>query len=297
VGAPRLDWPDIESAIRRATKESLGSRVLREPLLHFAVAGLILFMAASAWRAHTDPLRIEVTPQRVAELAAKYQQQFGEPPGPEQLEPLIRGYVEEEALYREGRARGLDRDDEIVRRRIAQKVEFLAQDRALAAQPNERQLADYYARHTAAYRQPARTSFDHLYFGGQGAEVRARAALSRLQAGAAPGSVGADAFPDLNSYAAMSATEAARVFGATGLAAALDHAPVGAWAGPYPSAYGWHLVRASGRTDGRLPPLAEVRERVAEDALRDAQAQANAAAIRRIVERYRVVRTDRGGRP
>jgi hypothetical protein len=289
--------------VKRAQAAASGVRLggwLREPLLHFFVIGLVIFVAAQAWRGAHDTRRIVVTPERAAELATKYRLQFGAAPTPAQLEGLVEAYIQEEALYREGKAMGLDRDDEIVRRRVSQKVEFLQQDRGLPAAPSDADLARYFDAHAAAYGTPVRTTFSHLYFStdavGDGpARARAVNALAALKAGARD--VGADPFPDLNDYNALAESEAVRLFGDSELAHRLPTAPVGQWSGPYRSGYGWHLVRVDARTPAARADLADVGDRVREDYLHDAQARANAQALARLKARYTVVRRDLGAKP
>jgi peptidyl-prolyl cis-trans isomerase C len=284
-------WLSSSSRWRRRA-----AAVLREPLLHFFVVGLALFLAAQGWRQAHDVHRIVVTPERVADLATKYRMQFGTPPARAQLDRLVDGYIEEEVLYREGVAQGLDRDDEIVRRRIAQKAEFLQQD-APPAEPTDAQLRAFYASHVADYAAPRRYSFSHVYFspehgGDAAARARAEAALPRLSAGAAPGQIAADPFPDLNSYAAMGTAETIRIFGASELVGRLPQAPLGRWAGPYRSAYGWHLVRLEAAMPAKVPPFGEVRERIRADYFEDAHNRAGQRALASARSRYTVIRAD-----
>jgi hypothetical protein len=121
--------------------------------------------------------------------------------------------------------------------------------------------------------------------------------LAELQAGGASDAAGADPFPDQDAYVSLSAAEARRLFGDSGLARALDTAPAGRWSGPYRSGYGWHLVHVNARTPGARPDFERVREQVREDWLESARAAANAKALDRLVRRYAVVRQDLGGRP
>jgi hypothetical protein len=273
--------------------------LLREPLLHFFVVGLLVFWAAQAWRAAHDVHRIVVTPERVADLSTKYRMQFGTPPSRAQLDGLIDGYVEEEVLYREGVAQHLDRDDEIVRRRIAQKAQFLQQD-VPPADPTEADLKAFYAAHVADYATPPRFSFSHLYFStGDGGDAAARAraaqALVHLDAGAKPEQIAADSFPDLNAYSAESTAEAARIFGNSPFVAALPQAPVGRWAGPFRSGYGWHVVRVSEALPAKVTPYEAVKERLRADWFDDAHAKASARALAAARARYKVVRADLPG--
>ncbi len=95
----------------------------------------------------------------------------------------------------------------------------------------------------------------------------------------------------------MAEPEAIRLFGDSELAHRLASAPVGRWSGPYRSGYGWHLVRVDARTAATRADLADVRDRVREDYLHAAQAQANAEAMARLKARYTVVRQDREAKP
>lgn len=283
------------------TRRRWVTALVREPLLHFFLVGLLLFVSAQAWRSSHDVRRILITPERVADLATKYRMQFGTAPNRRQLDDLVAGYVDEEVLYREGVAQGLDRDDEIVRRRVAQKTQFLQQD-VPPPEPSEVQLNAFFSAHAADYGQPPRYSFTHIYLstqvgGDAGARARAMTALARLQAGAVPTAVAADTFPDLNSYSAMSASETARIFGDSQLVASLPAAPVGRWYGPVRSAYGWHLVHVDAVIPAKSPDFSEVKEKVRADYFDDAHARANARAMAAARARYTVVRADlKGGR-
>jgi peptidyl-prolyl cis-trans isomerase C len=277
-------------------------RVLKEPLFHFVVLGLALFLAGRAYQTHTDVYRIEVTPAHVAQLSRSYALQFGEPPDKATLEQLIQADIRDEMLFRQGRALKLDQDDEIVRRRVVQKEQFLVQNLHAPAEPAEAQLAGYYASHAGRYAAPSRASFSHIYFavgpdGDAAAEARARAAMARIPAGVSRAPERGDAFPDLYDFSAFEPEQVQRLFGHTAFAQAVFTAPVGRWAGPFRSAYGWHLLYVATRAPPSTPPLAEVRERVREDALQDAQDRANAAAFDQIARRFTVVRADRGASP
>lgn len=301
IGSAALGVIDFDRPAARDTRTGARAirgrvaRILREPLLHFFVVGLVLFLAGQAWRTAHDRHRIVVTPGRVAELAEKYRLQFGQTPSPAELESVVVRYAREEALAREGMAMGLDRDDEIVRRRIAQKVEFLHQDRALPREPSQAQLKSWFEAHAADYATPVRTTFAHVYFSPDQAgdpQARATQALAALRAGAGADAVGADAFPDQAAYVRLAPDEARRLFGDSDMARRLSAAPLGAWSGPYRSGYGWHLVEVQAREAAGRPPFETVKDRVHEDYMAAAQRTANAEAIDRLLGRYRVVRED-----
>ena len=147
TGGPRLpDW------LKRAA---------REPFVHFLLLGAALFLASETVEHFATQYRVVVTPERVARLADTYRQQFGQEPSATQLKTLVDNYIKEEIEYRESTALGLDRDDEIVRRRLVQKYEFLQQDLQTLEDPSEQTLRAFYAAHAPNYGQPATRGFTH----------------------------------------------------------------------------------------------------------------------------------------
>jgi peptidyl-prolyl cis-trans isomerase C len=269
-------------------------KALREPLLHFVVAGFVLFVAGQAHRRETDPLRIIVTPEREAQLVNRYALQFGTPPDAATRAALVDREIEEEMLFRQGLALGLDRKDELVRRRVVQKMQFLLEDVSPPAEPVEAELRTFYSLHAGRYTTPARVTFSHVYFSSERGEEFARArALQTLKDlgtdGRHPEEPG-DPFPDLSHFAAYDAKQVHRLFGPTEMTDAAFSAPPGRWVGPYESVYGWHLLYVDSRQDSERQTFAAVRDKVRTDYLLDAQDRANRQAMRQLAREFTVVR-------
>src|SRR5688572_16713443 len=122
-------------------QESSMNKLLKEPLLHFLALGAVIF-ALNVWRekarlAETSTSRIDVTAAVVDRLRAGFERQFGQAPNAEELRGLVTAHIREEVLCREALALGLDRNDTIVRRRMAQKMEFLTDDLVGMVEPEE----------------------------------------------------------------------------------------------------------------------------------------------------------------
>ncbi|MGZ6017521.1 MAG: peptidylprolyl isomerase [Phenylobacterium sp.] len=274
-------------------------RLLSEPLTHFVILGAILFFVGQAYAARTNTFRIEITPAHVAQLSHKYELQFGRPPDPATLDRLVRDDIHDEILFRQGMALKLDQDDEIVRRRIVQKEQFLLQNLSAPAEPTQAQLAAYYAAHRDLYAAPPRVTFSHIYFGvGPGgdaaAEARAKAVLGKLSSGVTRGPELGDAFPDLYDFSAFEPEQVERLFGHTALSQAVFTVPVGRWSGPFRSAYGWHLVYVDARVAAGQTPLSEIADRVRTDYLQAASERSNVQAFDKIARRFTIVRDDLG---
>ena len=223
--------------------------------------------------------------------------QFGAPPDPQTREALIDRDIHDEMLFRAGLALSLDKDDEIVRRRVVQKEQFLIQNLQAPAEPTEAQLQSTYLAHAAFYTTPTRATFSHIYFssdigGDAGAQARARKVLAGLndQVKRAP-NLG-DPFPDLYDFSAYEPEQVVRLFGHTPFADAVFTVPPGHWVGPFRSAYGWHLLEVDTRSPPARQPLSAVRDQVRAAYLQDAQDKANATAFDKLDRKFTVVRQD-----
>jgi parvulin-like peptidyl-prolyl isomerase len=272
-------------------------RAIAEPLVQFLIAGLVLFVAGQIYAAQTNTYRIVVTPRHVAQLANDYALQFGTQPDKETLAALVQRDIEDEMLLRQGQALKLGDDDEIVRRRIVQKMQFVMQDLSPPAEPTDAQLTAYYAAHASHYVTPVQATFTHIFFsadngGDAAARARATATLKSLPAGVARAPDKGDPFPDLYDFSAYEPEQVDRLFGHTPFADAVFSAPTGRWVGPYRSGYGWHLIYVGARQAPHLPPLSDVRDQVRTDYLQDGQDAANKRAFDALARRFTVVRQD-----
>jgi parvulin-like peptidyl-prolyl isomerase len=272
----------------------VGRRLVAEPLVHFLVAGLILFVAGQVYQSQTNLHRIVITPAHVNQLANDYALQFGERPDAPTLDALVRRDIHDEILFRQGLALKLDQGDEIVRRRIVQKMQFLLQDLHPPAEPTPAALEAYYAAHAAKYETPTRVSFSHIYFssdrgGDAAAKARAEAVLRSLPRGVTRAPDRGDPFPDLYDFSAYEPEQIYRLFGHSPFSEAALQAPAGRWVGPFRSGYGWHLLFVDDRQAAQRPPLSGVRDQVRSDFLQAAQDKANADAFARLARDYTVV--------
>jgi hypothetical protein len=261
-------------------------RILREPLLHFALLGVALF-ALYGWLNDGLPgagNEILVTRGQTLSLQAQFERVWQRPPTSEELQGLIDNWVREEIFYREGVVMGLDRDDPVIRRRLAQKVEFIL-DGAAPPAPTEAELAGWLAAHAGEYAVEARYSLRQVYFDparhGESLERTIDAARRAAAEGRSPVGDPTMLPPALSG----SAAEVARTFGGD-FARALRVLPVGGWQGPVRSGFGVHLVELQTRKAARDAKLEEVREAVERDLLHARAEAAQAAFYERIRANY-----------
>lgn len=259
--------------------------MLRDPLLHFALIGGLLF-ALDAWVndggiAQED---IVITSDRIEHLAAVYERSWQRPPDTEEMQKLLDNYVREEVLYREALKLGLEADDTVIRRRLRLKMEFLARDLVDAVEPPAEVLQQYFHAHAERYQTPAQLSFRQVYFSH---DLRAAAfedaASARAQLDKAPEAapVG-DPHLMPRTFDRATVTEVDAQLGA-GFAEQLRQQPRGRWVGPVRSEFGAHLVFIEEFVAPATAEFASVRAKV----LRDWQAQAHAEVLEEQYQRLR----------
>jgi hypothetical protein len=236
--------------------------VIASPLVHFFALGGLIFAGYALFNdAPVEPPRnaIVLSPQKAGRLADRFAATWRRPPTREELERLMRNWAEEEAYVREAVALGLDRDDEVIRRRLSQKMQFFAESGAASLVPDDATLREFMEANRDRFLRPASFAFRQVRLPPQ-PSTEIRAIRAALDGGKDPATLGAPTLlPDAMPLTSGPGID--RVFG-EGFAAALAALPRGSWQGPVTSAYGQHLVRVTERTEARLPPLDEVRDRV-----------------------------------
>ena len=272
---------------------------LHEPLLHFLLIGAALFGIYSFTRTGSTALapsqEIRLSYDELAQLTLLFQSQWRRQPTPEEFRQLIENKVQQEVLYREALAMGLDKGDEIVKRRMAQKMQFIAEDVAAAREPSTAELKSWFDQHTAMFAQPPRLSFRHLYFSPDRRGARARAdaemALAKLTGQAEDAQIAgslADPFMFQDYYRDRAPDFVGKEFGPQ-FAVALTKLPPGSWQGPIESGFGWHLVFVDTLIPGRVPAFEETEPNVKTAWLAAQKARAWEKAYKDIRAKYAVL--------
>jgi len=278
--------------------------ILREPLLHFLVLGGLLFVAFRWWGGGgAGSNRIVITPGQLEAMSVQFAKTWQRPPTDEELKGLVDDHVREEIATREAMAMGLDRDDTIIRRRLRQKLEFLAEDSVDAVPPTDADLQAWLDAHPDDYRVEPVVSFRQVYVNadGRGAAASDEAVrlLALLKAGGP--SVAIDALGDPlmlpREVEGASQADVARQFGEE-FAEAVAGLDPGTWTGPIRSGYGLHLVFVRERRAAAAPALADVRTRVERDFTSDRRRKQLATMYDGLLTRYRVtIERPKGAQP
>jgi hypothetical protein len=288
--------PPTAARRRDATLRPFLQRALREPFLHFLLLGGLLFAVNEYLEQRARFTRIAITKEVIEGIATNYALQYGARPVGAQLDSLVDEYIREEVFYHEALKLGLDRDDEIIRRRLVQKYEFLQQDLAVEQEPSREQLKAYYGEHLGDYRTPERVTFTQVYFspdsrGEAGARADARRVAALLRERGIDRAVDeGDRFAGPTDYSAASADELSRVFGKEGLAREIFSVPLNRWSEPIHSGLGWHIVLVSARRPPELAGFEQSEDAVRRDYLESVRARRNAQVYAQLKRHFEIVR-------
>ena len=129
----------------------------------FILIGLSLYIVDYRFSYDEDLNQIIIPDDEILGLIDTWRDQVGRDPSDEEIVRIINNLVNEEILYREAIKLGLDKNDIIIKRRLAQKIGFLRQE-ADSSLPSEKEVNDFYNQNTKKYFVDKRITFSHIYF-------------------------------------------------------------------------------------------------------------------------------------
>ena len=255
---------------------------LREPLLHFMVLGGVLFgidhvIASRAGDPHTIVVDAEVDAQAIA----IFKQARGRAPNNEELYALRRVWLDNEVLYREGIALGLDKGDEAIRERVIFKALSVVDAGVKLPAVDDGILRAWFDKNRARYDQPARFDFEEALLRGDRSESAARAFAAALNTGA-PGEVEAD----LRVFSNRPHANIVQSYGAE-FAGALEAAPPGEWR-VLQSKDGARVMRLKAVTGAKPAHFEDLRGVVLQDWTDATAADQRSAAVRALARKYTI---------
>lgn len=274
-------------------------RIFSEPLLQFFILGSLLYLSVSFVQSKRErhAKEIVVDNERIGLLIENYKNQMGVLPTRQQLDAMIEDHIHEEIAYREAKKMGLDEDDEIIRRRLSQKFNFLKTDTKEVSAPTEKELNDFYKNNPALFQTEGSVDFSHIFFntdnGNDGiAKQRALSMLQQLKTSAlqrAPEK--GDHFALQYDYTEQTPLDIKQNFGDKPILDSLFKSPVHTWIGPVQSGYGWHLLYIVKRSEPVLLPYEANKEMIRAKYIEAAKEDQNKKAFEQIERTYTIKRT------
>jgi hypothetical protein len=263
---------------------------LREPLVHFLLLGGLPFAIFGLGSGGGDVAdrKIVVAPADIERLSQQFLRTWNHPPSPEELQSQIDTYVRDEVLYRTALSLGLDKNDIVIRRRLRQQMEFLAE--ADMPDPQESELRGYFHAHEGSFLTEPTVSFRQVLVSesrGSTAERDAGILLAKLIAATPNTPEAGDPSLLPESLEAVPLSRVRDQFGAD-FAQSLSHVTPKQWAGPLSSVYGYHLVFVTMLDPAHLPRFEDVRAAVQRQWFAEHREAALDAQYRKLLDRFQV---------
>ena len=249
-------------------------QLAKEPLLHFLFIGAAIY---GLYGAFAEPVpedvdkTIVVSAGEMEWMQTSWQKRWNRQPTEAEFDGLIQQYIKETVLYREALTMGLNKHDQVIRRRLAQKLEFLAKDLVALTPPTDEELMTYFEAHQDRYQKPARYTFTQVFLDPDkrgdttlaDAEQIKTTLIAKGEAIKDPGALG-DNMMLQSYYPEKEHVEIQKLFG-SGFAESLVALSPGQWHGPILSGYGVHLVYMGHVSKSSPPEFSVMRERVVVD--------------------------------
>ena len=252
----------------------------REPLLHFVLLGALIFgVDAVLHPPPKDDKVITVTKAMRQSFIDNFDEDKSRVPSDAELEKMIESWVASEILYREGKALGVDRGDDMIRDRVAFKLQLLIFDQIRVSQPTEDQMRAWFADNHDRFDEQERVGF---YLTPPTDEMTAQRQLEEIQAQ----HESEDLQKQTRAILGRPVASLAASFG-EGFRDALLALPLGQWK-ILQSKDGWHVVRLDSRRPGVLASLDDVRDEAVRIWLTDETRKRAWEAVSRLKAGYTV---------
>lgn len=241
------------------------NKILKEPLLHFLLLGIILYMASVLFSKEEQQGNILVTEGKIKQLTTLYKKTWQRSPTSEELNEIVQEYVLEQAAYREGVNLGLDKNDIVITRRVRQKLDFIAEENQERPEPTDNILTAYLEKNGEKFRREPTLSFKQIYLDPKhydNVSIEANRLLINLQQSPNQDVTKlGERYLFKASYRQKNITKLQSTFGKE-FTQRLENTQVGTWFGPVKSSFGLHLVYLDEKEAGKLPELAQIRSTV-----------------------------------
>ncbi|MAA92188.1 MAG: rotamase [Gammaproteobacteria bacterium] len=255
-------------------------------ILLFFLLGFVIYFIDITMNSEEDTKDIYVSDQELDGLFAAWKSQVGRPPNEQEIFNIVNDFVEEEILYREALRLGLDQNDRIIKRRLAQKISFLKQE-TNKEDPTTEQLIAFYKTNKDRYVVPPTFSFTHHYFSkSPKARENALRALENIEG--TPANLVAEPFFLGKNFSEYSLGEIKQAFGPE-ILPAFDNPELKQWIGPYPSSFGEHLLYINNKTQGYFPEFQAIEALLKQDLLIEKQDQRLTDYIDSVKTEYKVI--------
>lgn len=266
--------------------------IFKEPLFHFLLLGALIFALYGIVNRQTDDERtILIDDFDMNNIIASWEMQWKRLPTDEELKNLVQQNIKQEIFYQEALKMNLDHNDEIIKRRLSQKMQFLSNDLAAMNEPSDEDIQKYYDLHFTAYLSPYKFSFYQIVFNQDNRNDPlgdAEAFMSQINnLSIEEVKTKGDTLPFPFFFENIDADELNRQLG-NDFSKSLEKIKKGSWTGPVQSGFGYHLIYLTDKTGPQIPEIESIKDDLLRDMEYDNQKQLNDLIFTELKKNYSI---------
>lgn len=263
------------------------AKIIHSSMFHFFTAGAVIFGLYQFWGDKPQESKrnqIYITSEEQKNIEALLTKTKQRPPSKQELQNAIDELIDETIFYKEAINIGLDEDDVVVRRRLAQKLKFIIGDLSIS-EPTEDEISAFYAENKEKYKQDASYMFNQIYF--ENLPQNPKMILQEIHQKESAKRMG-DVIDIPYGFKNAPATRIQQIFGVD-FENALKEAELKQWFGPISSVYGYHYVNLLERKEAFYPSMDEIRTSLSDDWRWQQQNKAKITFINDMRKKYHIV--------
>ena len=233
---------------------------MKYKILVFFVVGFLIYLIDSTINSYNEK-EIYISDQEIISLVTAWKSQVGRNPNNDEITRIINNLVEEEILYREALLLGLEKEDRIIKRRLAQKISFLKQE-SIPKAPTYNDLSNYYNNNKDKYFIDPKYTFTHYFFSSDNdSNKRSKEAFSNIDLNF---EIESDPFFLGKNFVDITKRDIESDFG-NNFSDHFDSIELDKWLGPFKSAFGHHIIYVTSYQEGFYPDINKVLKKVEVD--------------------------------
>ena len=265
-------------------------KFFREPFFHFIIIGIALFFLYGLINKNIDSKNtIILNDFDLENIVSSFEMQWKRDPTEQELQNIINQNIKQEVFYQEALKMNLDHNDEIIKRRLSQKMQFLSNDIAALSEPTDEILKSYYKENSDKYLTPANYTLYQITFSPDNRKDNYKDATETLKrfpdASFEEMKQRGDKLPFSYYFEDVNANELALQLGSK-LSEALESQEINKWVGPIPSGFGYHLVYITNKVDPQVPEFEMVKKEVLRNYEYDNQIETNELIYQELKKQY-----------
>ena len=249
----------------------------------FFIIGLTLYLIDIGLNSYDDK-EIYISDQEIISLVTAWKSQVGRNPNDDEIARIINNLVEEEILYREALKLGLDKEDRIIKRRLAQKISFLKQE-SIPDSPSNDDLIRYFNDNNDKYFIDSKYTFSHYFFSSENTSLERSSQAFKDLSNSIP--INSDPFFLGKNFVDVGIKKIKSEFGKD-FSSHFINVELNQWIGPIESPFGHHIIYVTNYTEGYLPNITNVLKQVEVDFLQTQRDEAIKNYLNQIRSEYKI---------